>query len=90
MAEETIAIADGIEAAQARICEVRAIMQLAVENMEHIPAASDATHAVHIASEMLDGLYEQLESLLEPEQMHYEVLRRPAANEEMSALRARE
>jgi len=64
MTESTLANADGIEAAQARICEVRAIMQLVVENLERIPAASHATDALHVANEMLDGVYEQLESLL--------------------------
>jgi len=70
MAEGTVANAEGIEAAQARLCEVRAIMQLVVENLERIPAASNATDAVHVANEMLDGVYEQLESLLEPEARH--------------------
>jgi hypothetical protein len=70
MAEGRVANADGIEAAQARVCEVRAIMQLVVENLERIPAASSATDAVHVANEMLDGVYEQLESLLEPEARH--------------------
>jgi len=70
MAEGVVANADGIEAVQARLCEVRAIMQLAVENLERIPAASNATDALHVASEMLDGIYDQLEALLEPEARH--------------------
>ena len=70
MAEAVVANADGIEAAQARLCEVRAIMQLVVESLERIPAASNATDAVHVANEMLDGIYEQLESLLQPEARH--------------------
>jgi hypothetical protein len=83
MTEGTVANADGIEAAQARICEVVAIMQLAVENLERIPAATDATHAVHVASEMLDEVYEQLESLLEPRDERHEVVlfRRRTARE---------
>lgn len=70
MAEGTVANVDGIEAAQARLCEVRAILQLVVESLERIPAASNATDAVHIANELLDGLYEQLESLLAPGARH--------------------
>lgn len=74
MTEGTAANLDEIEAAQARICEVRAIMRLAVENLERIPAATDATHAIHVASEMLEGVYEQLESVVEPEQLRHAVL----------------
>lgn len=82
--EGTVANAEGIEAAQARLCEVRAIMQLAVENLERIPAAGNATDAIHVANELLDGIYEQLESLLEPEARH-EVMpfrRRPKTSEQ--------
>lgn len=84
MAEGMVANADGIEAAQARLCEVRAILQLVVESLERIPAAGNATDAVHVANEMLDGVYEQLESLLVPEARH-EVMpfrRRSAAREQ--------
>lgn len=70
MAEATVGNADGIEAAQGRLCEVRAILQLVVENLERIPAAGNATDAVQVATEMLDGVYEQLESLLAPEARH--------------------
>lgn len=84
MAEGTVANADGIEAAQTRLCEVRAILQLVVESLERIPAANNATDAVHVANEMLDGIYEQLESLLAPEARH-EVTpfrRRPVTREQ--------
>ncbi len=84
MAEGMVANVDGIEAAQARLCEVRAILQLVVESLERIPAAGSATDAVHVANEMIDGVYEQLESVLVPETCH-EVMpfrRRSAAREQ--------
>jgi hypothetical protein len=65
---------DKIEAAQARLCEVQAILHLVVENLERMPAAGNATDAVHVANELLGGVYEQLESLLEPEHTQQEVL----------------
>jgi hypothetical protein len=54
--------------------EVQAILHLVVENLERLPSAGNATDAVHLANELLGGVYEQLQSLLEPEHTQQEVL----------------
>ena len=84
MTDETITIADGLEAAQGRLCEVQSILQLAVERLERIEDATDPTNAVRIAYEMLEGVYEQLQSMLEPEDKRQRVVtpfRRGAAGQ---------
>jgi hypothetical protein len=74
MTQGTVANGDGIEIAQARVCEAQAILQLASERLERIEEATDAWHAVHVAREMLESVYEQLQSLLEPEHARHEVM----------------
>jgi hypothetical protein len=69
-----VATADGIEIAQARVCEVQAILRLASERLERIEEATDTWHAVQVASEMLEGVYQQLQSVREPEQARNEVM----------------
>jgi hypothetical protein len=68
-----VATADGIEIAQIRVCEVQAILRLALERLERIEEATDAWHAVQVTSQMLEGVYEQLQSLLEPGQPRHQV-----------------
>jgi hypothetical protein len=61
---------------------VRSILQLAIEHLERIAAAGNASNALHVADEMLEGVYDQLESLLEAEPARHDVLpfpRRAAA-----------
>jgi hypothetical protein len=74
MIRGTGAHVDGIEDAQCRICVVQAILQLAVDRLELIEEATNATHAVHLAGEILEDIYKQLQSVLEPEQAWHEVM----------------